>query len=69
MYNGLFQVYCIKPEEKTISLERVKSTVAQLVEYQTCDQEAVGSNPSARGGLVSLDNPENCSLGITIDWD
>ena len=24
MYNGLFQVYCIKPEEESISIQRVK---------------------------------------------
>ena len=41
-------------KEESISIQRVKNTVPQLVEYlKTCDQEDVGSNPNA-GAVPAL---------------
>ena len=51
-------------KEESISIRRVKSTAAQLIEYlQTCDQEAVGSNPNA-GAVPGL----SIKNGISTDF-
>ena len=44
---GYFEFIESNQKKESISIQRVKNTVPQLVEYlQTCDQEDVGWNPN-----------------------
>ena len=63
MYNGLSQVYCIKPEGKSISIQRVKKG-AQWLSGRVLDSRPRGRRfkPHWRHSVVSLSKNINPSL-------